>query len=108
MSSSSLVNSKDVFEAVKAEYLKSGWSEKNENEIVKDTEHGRNLIMRLSGDYIDLRMNYTGEYTSVVYNEFDKSELEITVQELKDQFSNTEQTWREHWKNIPNARLVTH
>lgn len=92
---SNIVTTKDIFQAIKDEYLKSGeWYEKSEKEIHKDVEDGRSVMIRLDGNLIDMRLSRTGYYTSMGFNPHDRREFRASVAQIKYEFRNTENKWR--------------
>lgn len=94
---SNIVTTKDIFQAIKDEYINSGdWYEKSENEIHKDVEDGRSVMIRLDGNLIDMRLSRTGYYTSMCFNPHDRTEFRESVEQVKHQFRNTEAKWRDN------------
>lgn len=95
MTNTIMITAKDVFEAMKDEYLKNGAYVISDTEFHKKVDEKRDLMIRLGHNYIDMRLSRTGLYTSRHLNPHPVSEcpLSSTVNEFMNQFESTAQRW---------------
>lgn len=95
MSNTTLITVKEVFQAMKREYLKNGAYAISDKEFHKKVDANRELMIRLGDNYIDMRLSRTGLYTSRCLNPHPASEcpLSYTVCEFITQFDSTAKKW---------------
>lgn len=95
MKNDKIITTKDIFEGMKAEYLKQGWIEHSDKEIHKEVKSGRLLIIRLDGCCIDMRLSRSGNFTSRHNNDHSESEhpLRSTISDFMNQFNSTAKGW---------------
>ena len=95
MKNETLITAKDIFNGMKAEYLKQDWEEDSPKEFHKKVEGDRVLMIRLDGNYIDMRLSRTGLYTSRFTNAHSSTEypLNTSVKEFMNQFDTTANKW---------------
>lgn len=93
MKNEALVTAKDIFDAIKAEYIRGEWFEFSNTEIHKKLVLDKVVMLRVDGPYIDMRMSGTSNFTARHITPHHDHVLTKCVNEFKQQFAIFEREW---------------